>query len=32
MLITFLDLGIEPFQDGLRIAHEDDIVVARFDL
>jgi hypothetical protein len=32
MLITFLDLGIEPFQDGLRAAHEDDIVVARFDL
>jgi hypothetical protein len=31
MLIAFLDLGIEPFQDGLRIAHEYDIVVAGFD-
>jgi hypothetical protein len=31
MLITFLDLGIEPFQDSLRVAHQDDIAVARFD-
>jgi hypothetical protein len=32
LLITFLDLGVEPLQDGLGITHEDEVVVARLDL
>jgi len=32
LLITFLDLGVEPLEDGLGITHEDEVVVARLDL
>jgi hypothetical protein len=32
VLISFLDFGVEPLQDGLGISYEDEVVVARLDL